>query len=210
MKRKLPDSTYQNTTTPSKKLKVITNDQKIKDLQSDFKSKSSQFDNQIHELEQKIASLKKDQKDFSKLYYLDKLLNNYIDYIFLKDDNNVDRTKFKVTKIYYCIEYRAYFIGESINNIQNGELEDYKIEEFQLDQEEEEQHKDILKHIDIDDYDELLAVAAFGKEDFSEDIIDDASTKKSCDVDLEDFHSCGSGKICGKIYRYYYFVQRKV
>jgi hypothetical protein len=209
MKRKL--NSTQEDSIPTKKLKTIDNPQKIKDLQSDLKSKSEHFDNQVHELRNKISSLQQDKRTSIESYYLDKILNKEIDYIFLKSDKNVDKTKFKVTKLDYIILYTGTFTGGTIDTCQKEILEDHSIDKILLNTADYDDSID--KYVELNDYDKLLEVAAFTKEDeegsFIDSIMSDAQGKSKKEINTKGYYKYGSVEVQGEFDMSYYFVQKK-
>jgi hypothetical protein len=208
MKRKLNHTQHY----PTKKLKIIGNDQKIQDLQSDLKLKVSQFDNQIHDFEQKISTLKQDRTKFIKQYYLNKILNKDIDYIFLRDDKNVDRTKFKVINLTYVLFYEATFRGSSIDTCHKEILMDHSIVEIRL--VNTKYDESIKNYIDLDEYYKLLLVLGFDLRDERSQVWDEVESWSEIaskdEINTDNYCKTGQVKVEGSFERDYYFIQRKV
>jgi hypothetical protein len=197
MKRKI---SITDSLLPTKKLKTIDNYQKIKDLRNTL-----DFDKPYNDLKLKLSALDTEKKAYITSYYLNKLYNKEIDYIFLNNDKNIDRTKFNVTDVAYCIEYTATFtftpLGEGIYD---GNLEHYTLGKLGLLLDLSE--KNLHTNVQPQDYDELLKLSCFDREDVRTSIREIAWYKVQDMVVKDYIKDC---KVCGEIIRHYYLVERK-
>jgi hypothetical protein len=196
MKRKLNPDNQSN-----KKLKTIDNHQKIKDIRRTLDITS--FDNRSTELKKKLSELDDEKEAYIASYYLKKLGNKDIDYVFFNSYKNLSdsyKINFKITQIDYWIHFEACFNSDR-------KLKSYKL--TQVDLYDHNNHKKLFKHLKISTYDDLLAVSCFDKEGYDihiKNIVDNGNSENK--IVVNDIPG-GNTKICGRFQNFYYIVERK-